>query len=72
MEEDKNVQFYREKTWDLLLERIQEVKENQEKMSEDIIMIRNKVNHIIGWAAGAGAVVSFIAYFMRNIFTGSK
>jgi len=45
---EENTNFYRSKTWDLLMGEIQEIKRNQTSMASDITIIKNQRAYMMG------------------------
>jgi len=66
MNEDKNAEFYREQTWDLLFERLKGIETKQFEQGKKIDSIFAKVNWMYGWAAGAGVIFAFIFEFIKT------
>ncbi len=66
MNDDKNAEFYRGQTWDLLFERLKGIEQVQQEQSKKIDSIFAKINWMYGWAAGAGVLFTIIVEFVKT------
>ena len=71
-ENGENGGFYRDKTWELLMEEIREIKSSQKAMAVDIAGIKSKLQWVFGLAAGVTLVVNVIWQWILAKTTGGK
>lgn len=62
--------FYKDKCWELIINRLDEIDKKLESQSMEIGKINIKLASILGWAAGAGAVAGIVfAWVKDKLFT---
>jgi site-specific recombinase len=60
--------FYRSQFFEQLQRDIAEIKRVQGEQAKDISAIKQKFSYMVGWAAGAGAIVAFICEYVKAYF----
>ncbi len=64
--------FYRDKTWELLMDEIGEIKASQKAMAVDIARIKSKLQWLFGLAAGVALAVNVVWQWILAKVTGGK
>jgi endonuclease III-like uncharacterized protein len=64
-----NDEFYKNKTWELIMKEMNQLYEEIKILRQEVGELRKEINDIRGifkWTAGIFATISFILYFLKD------